>query len=131
MKKIKRADSWLLVGLILCSLTVSAQEWQMYFESDKFYFFVAPNSSQKTGSNIITSTTHDYKTPSERGERSRQITREYDCAKAQYRVVRLVTFSKEKALGDVIRDEAQVESWAAIPANSAVSVLGDRVCNAN
>ncbi len=64
-------------------------------------------------------------------KRSRQITREYDCAKAQSRVVRLMTFSKEKALGDVIRDEAQVESWAAIPANTAVSALGDRVCNAN
>lgn len=42
-----------------------------------------------------------------------------------------MTFSREKALGDVIRDEAQVESWEAIPAKSAVSVLGDRLCNAN
>jgi len=131
VKKIINTNKVLWVGLMLCSYAVAAEEWQMYFESDKFYFFVAPNSTLKTGANVVTSTTHDYKKPSERGEKSRQITREYDCVKAQSRVLRLVTYSKEKAAGEVIRDEPQVEAWAAIPPNSAVSALGDRVCHAN
>ncbi len=116
---------------MLSSYGVLAEEWKMYFESDKFYFFIAPNSTLKTGTNIVTSTTHDYKTPSERGERSRQITREYDCVKAQSRVLRLVTYTKEKAAGEVIRDEPQAEAWAAIPTNSAVSALGNIVCSAS
>jgi hypothetical protein len=131
VKKIKNMKNWLLVGLMFSSYGVLAEEWQMYFESDKFYFFIAPNSTLKTGANIVTSTTHDYKTASERGERSRQITREYDCVKAQSRVLRLVTYSQEKAAGEVIRDEPQAEAWSSIPANSAVSALGNIVCSAS
>ena len=128
MKKIKTTKRLLFVGLIVCSSAALAEEWQTYFESDKFYFYLAPNSTQRAGDNIITNTIHDFKTPSDRGERSRQITREYDCAHAQSRVLKMVTYSKEKAAGQIIRDEAETEAWAAIAPNSAVAALGNIVC---
>ncbi len=128
MKKIIRAKRLLFAGLMLCSCAVLAEEWQSYFESDKFYFYLAPNPTQRAGDNIITNTIHDFKTPSERGERSRQITREYDCALAQSRVLKMVTYSKEKAAGQVIRDESETEAWTAIAPNSAVAALGKIVC---
>ena len=109
MKKSKKIKRLLFVGLMLCSSAIFAEEWLTYFESDKFYFYLAPNSTQRAGDNIITHTIHDFKTPSERGERSRQITREYDCAHAQSRVLKMVTYSKEKAAGQIIRDEAETE----------------------
>ena len=128
MKKIKTTKRLWFVGLIVCSSAALAEEWQTYFESDKFYFYLAPNSTQRAGDNIITNTIHDFKTPSDRGERSRQITREYDCAHAQSRVLKMVTYSKEKAAGQIIRDEAETEAWAAIAPNSAVAALGNIVC---
>jgi|LauGreDrversion4_2_1035121.scaffolds.fasta_scaffold84839_1 hypothetical protein len=128
LKKSKKTKLLLFVGLILSSCAVFAEEWQTYFESDKFYFYLAPNSTQRAGDNIITQTIHDFKTPSDRAERSRQITREYDCARAQSRVLKMVTYSKEKAAGQIIRDEAEVEAWAPIAPNSAVAALGNIVC---
>jgi hypothetical protein len=128
VKTIKRTNRLLFVGLMLCSSAVFAEEWLNYFESDKFYFYLAPNSTQRAGDNIITHTIHDFKTPSDRAERSRQITREYDCAHAQSRVLKMVTYSKEKAAGQIIRDEAEVEAWAPIAPNSAVAALGNIVC---
>ena len=128
MKKSKKIKRLLFVGLMLCSSAIFAEEWLTYFESDKFYFYLAPNSTQRAGDNIITHTIHDFKTPSERGERSRQITREYDCAHAQSRVLKMVTYSNEKAAGQIIRDEAETEAWKAIPPNSAVAALGNIVC---
>jgi len=128
VKKIKRTKRLLLVGLMLCSCAALAEEWQTYFESDKFYFYLPPNSTQRVGDNIITHTIHDFKTPSDRAERSRQITREYDCAHAQSRVLKMVTYSKEKAAGQIIRDEAEAEAWTAIPPNSAVAALGNIIC---
>ena len=128
IKTIKTTKRLLFVGLMVCSCAAIAEEWQTYFESDKFYFYLAPNSTQRAGDNIITNTIHDFKTPSDRGERSRQITREYDCAHAQSRVLKMVTYSKEKAAGQIIRDEAETEAWAAIAPNSAVAALGNIVC---
>jgi len=128
VKTIKRTKRLLFVGLMLCSSAVFAEEWLNYFESDKFYFYLAPNSTQRAGDNIITHTIHDFKAPSERGERSRQITREYDCANAQSRVLKMVTYSKEKAAGQIIREEAETEAWTAIAPNSAVAALGTIVC---
>ena len=128
IKTIKTTKRLLFVGLMFCSCAALAEEWQTYFESDKFYFYLAPNSTQRAGDNIITNTIHDFKTPSDRGERSRQITREYDCAHAQSRVLKMVTYSKEKAAGQIIRDEAETEAWAAIAPNSAVAALGNIVC---
>ena len=116
------------MGLILSSCAVFAEEWQTYFESDKFYFYLPPNSTQRAGENIITHTIHDFKTPSDRAERSRQITREYDCAHAQSRMLKLVTYSKEKAAGQIIRDETETEAWTAIPPNSAVAALASIIC---
>jgi hypothetical protein len=128
VKKYKKTKRLLVVGLMLCSCAVLAEEWQTYFESDKFYFYLAPNATQRAGDSIITTTIHDFKTPSERGERSRQITREYDCVKAQSRMLKMVTYSKEKAAGQIIRDEAETEAWTAIAPNSAVAALGNIVC---
>ena len=128
MKKSKKIKLLLFVGLMLCSSAIFAEEWLTYFESDKFYFYLAPNSTQRAGDNIITQTIHDFKTPSDRSERSRQITREYDCARSQSRVLKMVTYSKEKAAGQIIRDEAEVEAWAPIAPNSAVAALGNIVC---
>ena len=128
MKTIKRTKRLLFVGLMLCSSAVFAEEWLNYFESDKFYFFLPPKSTQRAGDNIITHTIHDFKTPSDRAERSRQITREYDCAHAQSRVLKMVTYSKEKAAGQIIREEAETEAWTAIAPNSAVAALGTIVC---
>jgi hypothetical protein len=128
MKKNKRTNRLLLVGLMLCACVVDAEEWQTYFESDKFYFYLAPNSTQQVGDTIITNTIHDFKTPSDRGERSRHITREYDCGHAQSRVLKMVTYSKQKATGQIIRDEAETEAWTAIAPNSAVAALGNIVC---
>jgi len=128
MKKSKKTKRLLFVGLILSSCAVFAEEWQTYFESDKFNFYLTPNSTQRAGENIITHTIHDFKTPSDRAERSRQITREYDCVHAQSRVLKLVTYSKEKAAGQIIRDETETEAWTAIPPNSAVAALASIIC---
>ena len=128
MKKSKKSKKLLFLGLMLCSWVAFAEEWQAYFESDKFYFYLAPNATQQVGDNIITNTIHDFKVPSERGERSRQITRAYDCVNAQSRVLKMVTYSKEKADGQIIRDEAEAEPWTAIAPNSAVAALGNIVC---
>jgi hypothetical protein len=128
MKKSKKTKRLLFVGLILSSCAVFAEEWQTYFESDKFYFYLPPNSTQRAGENVITYTIHDFKTPSDRAERSRQITREYDCAHAQSRMLKLVTYSKEKAAGQIIRDETETEAWTAIPPNSAVAALASIIC---
>ena len=128
MKKSKKTKRLLFVGLILSSCAVFAEEWQTYFESDKVNFYLPPNSTQRAGENIITHTIHDFKTPSDRAERSRQITREYDCAHAQSRMLKLVTYSKEKAAGQIIRDETETEAWTAIPPNSAVAALASIIC---
>ena len=128
MKKSKKTKRLFFVGLILSSCAVFAEEWQTYFESDKFYFYLPPNSTQRAGENIITHTIHDFKTQSDRAERSRQITREYDCVHAQSRVLKLVTYSKEKAAGQIIRDETETEAWTAIPPNSAVAALASIIC---
>lgn len=128
MTKSKKTKRLLFVGLILSSCAVFAEEWQTYFESDKFYFYLPPNSTQRAGENIITHTIHDFKTPSDRAERSRQITREYDCVHAQSRMLKLVTYSKEKAAGQIIRDETETEAWTAIPPNSAVAALASIIC---
>jgi hypothetical protein len=128
MKKSKKTKRLLFVGLILSSCAVFAEEWQTYFESDKFNFYLPPNSTQRAGENIITHTIHDFKTPSDRAERSRHITREYDCAHAQSRMLKLVTYSKEKAAGQIIRDETETEAWTAIPPNSAVAALASIIC---
>jgi len=128
MKKSKKTKRLLFVGLILSSCAVFAEEWQTYFESDKFYFYLPPNSTQRAGENIITHTIHDFKTQSDRAERSRQITREYDCAHAQSRMLKLVTYSKEKAAGQIVRDETETEAWTAIPPNSAVAALASIIC---
>jgi len=128
MKKSKKTKRLLFVGLILSSCAVFAEEWQTYFESDKFYFYLPPNSTQRAGENIITHTIHDFKTPSDRAERSRHITREYDCAHVQSRMLKLVTYSKEKAAGQIIRDETETEAWTAIPPNSAVAALASIIC---
>ena len=128
MKKSKKTKRLLFVGLILSSCAVFAEEWQTYFESDKFNFYLPPNSTQRAGENIVTHTIHDFKTPSDRAERSRQITREYDCVHAQSRVLKLVTYSKEKAAGQIIRDETETEAWTAIPPNSAVAALASIIC---
>jgi hypothetical protein len=40
----------------------------------------------------------------------------------------MVTYSKEKAAGQIIRDEAEAEAWTAIAPNSAVAALGNIVC---
>ena len=128
MKKSKKTKRLFFVGLILSSCAVFAEEWQTYFESDKFYFYLPPNSTQRAGENIITHTIHDFKTPSDRAERSRHITREYDCAHAQSRVLKMVTYSKEKAAGQIIRDETETEAWTAIPPNSAVAALASIIC---
>ena len=128
IKTIKTTKRLLFVGLMLCSCAALAEEWLTYFESDKFYFYLAPNSTQRTGDTIITNSIHDFKTPSERGEHSRQITREYDCLNAKSRLIRMVTYSKEKASGQIIRDEAEPEAWTAIQPNSAVAALGNIVC---
>jgi hypothetical protein len=128
MKKSKKTKRLFFVGLILSSCAVFAEEWQTYFESDKFYFYLPPNSTQRAGENIITHTIHDFKTQSDRAERSRQITREYDCAHAQSRMLKLVTYSKEKAAGQIIRDETETEAWTAIPPNSAVAALASIIC---
>jgi hypothetical protein len=128
MKKSKKTKRLLFVGLILSSCAVFAEEWQTYFESDKFNFYLPPNSTQRAGENIITHTIHDFKTPIDRAERSRQITREYDCVHAQSRVLKLVTYSKEKAAGQIIRDETETEAWTAIPPNSAVAALASIIC---
>ncbi|MFZ4693474.1 MAG: hypothetical protein ACOYL2_13315, partial [Burkholderiaceae bacterium] len=63
MKKSKKTKRLLFVGLILSSCAVFAEEWQTYFESDKFNFYLPPNSTQRAGENIITHTIHDFKTP--------------------------------------------------------------------
>ena len=128
MTKSKKTKRLLFVGLILSSCAVFAEEWQTYFESDKFYFYLPPNSTQRAGENVITHTIHDFKTPSDRAERSRQITREYDCVHAQSRMLKLVTYSKEKAAGQIIRDETETEAWTAIPPNSAVAALASIIC---
>ena len=128
MTKSKKTKRLLFVGLILSSCAVFAEEWQTYFESDKFNFYLPPNSTQRAGENIITHTIHDFKTPSDRAERSRQITREYDCVHAQSRMLKLVTYSKEKAAGQIIRDETETEAWTAIPPNSAVAALANIIC---
>ena len=128
MKKSKKTKRLLFVGLILSSCAVFAEEWQTYFESDKFNFYLPPNSTQRAGENIITHTIHDFKTQSDRAERSRQITREYDCVHAQSRMLKLVTYSKEKAAGQIIRDETETEAWTAIPPNSAVAALASIIC---
>jgi hypothetical protein len=43
-------------------------------------------------------------------------------------MLKLVTYSKEKAAGQIIRDETETEAWTAIPPNSAVAALASIIC---